>query len=232
MHMQSTTTTQSPLKLSGVVRTFKQGDTELQVLRGIDLTLHSGEMVALVGPSGAGKSTLLQIAGLLERPTAGDVEIDGQSCAKLGDKARTLIRRSSLGFVYQYHHLLREFTATENVMVPQLINKLSKREAREHAQRLLERVGLGHRLTHRPARLSGGEQQRVAMARALANEPRLLLADEPTGNLDSETGDGVFDLLSELVHETGLAALIATHNMDLAKRMDRVVSVHDGRLVE
>jgi lipoprotein-releasing system ATP-binding protein len=221
-----------PLRLRAIVRTFRQGEAELEVLRGIDLTLDAGELVALVGPSGAGKSTMLQIAGLLERPTAGDVEIDGESCGKLGDKARTLIRRNKLGFVYQHHHLLREFSATENVMVPQLIDKRPKRVARERAQALLERVGLGHRLTHRPARLSGGEQQRVAVARALANEPSLLLADEPTGNLDSTTGAGVFEMLAELVRETGLAALIATHNMDLARRMDRIVTMHDGVLHE
>jgi lipoprotein-releasing system ATP-binding protein len=221
-----------PLRLRGIVRTFRQGDAVLKVLRGIDLTLHSGELVALVGPSGAGKSTMLQIAGLLERPTAGDVEIDGVSCGKLGDRARTLIRRNKLGFVYQYHHLLREFSATENVMVPQLIDKRSKREARERARALLERVGLGHRLNHRPSRLSGGEQQRVALARALANRPALLLADEPTGNLDSETGNGVFAMLTELVRETGLAALIATHNMELAQRMDRIVRMQDGVLLE
>ncbi|MGF1624105.1 MAG: ABC transporter ATP-binding protein [Alphaproteobacteria bacterium] len=221
-----------PLRLKSVVRTFRQGDAVLQVLRGIDLVLRSGEMVALVGPSGAGKSTMLQIAGLLERPTAGDVEIDGQVCGKLGDKARTLIRRNKLGFVYQHHHLLREFSATENVMVPQLIDKRSKRAARDRARALLERVGLGHRLTHRPSRLSGGEQQRVAVARALANAPTLLLADEPTGNLDSETGGHVFELLTGLVRETGLAALIATHNMDLAERMDRIVTMRDGVLYE
>jgi len=221
-----------PLRLRAIVRTFRQGDAELEVLRGVDLTLDVGELVALVGPSGAGKSTMLQIAGLLERPTDGDVEIDGESCGKLGDKARTLIRRSKLGFVYQHHHLLREFSATENVMVPQLIDKRPKRAARDRAQALLERVGLGHRLTHRPARLSGGEQQRVAVARALANEPSLLLADEPTGNLDSITGAGVFEMLAELVRETGLAALIATHNMELARRMDRIVTMHDGVLQE
>jgi lipoprotein-releasing system ATP-binding protein len=225
-------TERPPLRLRAIVRTFRQGEAELEVLRGIDLTLDAGELVALVGPSGAGKSTMLQIAGLLERPTAGDVEIDGESCGRLGDKARTLIRRNKLGFVYQHHHLLREFSATENVMVPQLIDKRPKRAARERAQALLERVGLGHRLTHRPARLSGGEQQRVAVARALANEPSLLLADEPTGNLDSTTGAAVFEMLAELVRETGLAALIATHNMDLARRMDRIVTMHDGLLQE
>ncbi|MEZ5669188.1 MAG: ABC transporter ATP-binding protein [Alphaproteobacteria bacterium] len=221
-----------PLRLSGVTRTFRQGDTELEVLRGIDLTLNRGELVALVGPSGAGKSTLLQLAGLLERPTAGEVEIDGQPCGRLGDRARTLMRRNNLGFVYQYHHLLREFSAVENVMIPQLIEGAPKREARARATELLVRVGLERRLTHRPSRLSGGEQQRVAVARSLANRPHLLLADEPTGNLDSETGDSVFAMLTELVRETGLAALIATHNQELARRMDRVVVLRDGQLHE
>jgi len=220
------------LRLSALTRDFRQGDATLHVLRGVELTINTGEMVSLVGPSGAGKSTLLQIAGLLERPTSGDVEIDGQSCGKLGDKARTLLRREKLGFVYQHHHLLPEFTASENVMIPQLIHGVPKSKARERANALLDRVGLSHRLTHRPSRLSGGEQQRVAVARALANDPQLVLADEPTGNLDVETGDGVFGLFTELVRETGLAALIATHNLDLAARMDRRVTLGEGVLHE
>lgn len=224
--------TQTPMQLKAVTRTFRQGDSELQVLRGVDLVMNSGELVALVGPSGSGKSTMLQIAGLLERPTGGDVEIDGASCGRLGDKARTLMRRNKLGFIYQHHHLLREFSALENVMVPQLIDGRSKSDARDRARELLDRVGLSHRLSHRPSRLSGGEQQRVAVARSLANRPSLLLADEPTGNLDSETGDGVFEMLLELVRETGMAALIATHNTELAERMDRVVAMRDGRLIE
>lgn len=224
--------TQTPMQLKAVTRTFRQGDSELQVLRGVDLVMNSGELVALVGPSGSGKSTMLQIAGLLERPTGGDVEIDGTSCGRLGDRARTLMRRNKLGFIYQHHHLLREFSALENVMVPQLIDGRSKSDARDRARALLDRVGLSHRLSHRPSRLSGGEQQRVAVARSLANQPSLLLADEPTGNLDSETGDGVFAMLLELVRETGMAALIATHNTELAERMDRVVAMRDGRLIE
>ncbi len=220
------------LSLRGLKRTFHQGDATLDVLNGADLTIRAGEIVALVGPSGAGKSTLLQIAGLLERPDGGEVIIDGKNCARLSDDKRTALRREHLGFVYQYHHLLPEFSALENVCLPQLIRGRSKREARVRAQALLDSMGLGKRADHRPGQLSGGEQQRVAIARALANAPRLLLADEPTGNLDPHTSDGVFVELLRLVREEGLAALIATHNPELARRMDRTVSLRDGLVVE
>jgi lipoprotein-releasing system ATP-binding protein len=218
------------LELVGVTRVFRQGGVELAVLNGIDLALRPGELVALVGPSGAGKSTLLHLAGLLERPSAGEVRIGGEECGGLGDERRTLLRRSTLGFVYQFHHLLPEFSALENVMVPQMIAGVARRAAREKAAGLLRLVGLGERLGHRPARLSGGEQQRVAIVRALANDPKVLLADEPTGNLDHQTAEGVMATLIELTRATGLAALIATHNLDLARRLDRIVALEDGRL--
>ncbi|MBL4692408.1 MAG: ABC transporter ATP-binding protein [Magnetovibrio sp.] len=220
------------LKFAGVVRNFGRGHTELHVLKGADLTIGSGEIVALVGPSGSGKSTLLQIAGLLEKPDAGEVYIAGEACSKLNDDRRTEIRRKHLGFVYQYHHLLPEFSAVENIVIPQIIAGLSKPLARERALQLLETLGLTDRITHRPAELSGGEQQRVAIARALANAPSLLLADEPTGNLDPDTADSVFNILLNLTRQVGLTALIATHNMDLASRMDRIVKVEDGHLIE
>lgn len=216
------------LALRGVTRVFRQGERQLKVLRGIDLTLTRGELVALVGPSGAGKSTLLHIAGLLERPDGGSVEVGGIACSTLSDSDRTRIRRDTVGFVYQFHHLLPEFSALENVMLPQLIAGLSKREARERARQLLGMVGLAERASHRPGRLSGGEQQRVAIVRAIANVPRVLLADEPTGNLDPSTAEGVFQQLQKLVKATGLSALIATHNLDLARRMDRVLELKDG----
>ncbi len=219
------------LALSGVTRAFVQGDTRLEVLRGATLSLAPGELVALVGPSGAGKSTLLHIAGLLERPDGGAVAIAGVDCGPLSDDKRTLIRRKSLGFVYQFHHLLPEFSALENVMLPQMIAGRSRREARTRAQALLERLGVGPRAAHRPGQLSGGEQQRVAIARAVANEPALLLADEPTGNLDPATAETVFAELARLVRDRGLAALVATHNLALAGRMDRTVSLEDGRIV-
>lgn len=220
------------LALRGVTRTFKQGgERALKVLRGIDLTLVRGELVALVGPSGAGKSTLLHIAGLLERPDGGSVEVGGIACSTLSDADRTRIRRDTVGFVYQFHHLLPEFSAIENVMLPQLIAGLSKREARERARQLLAMVGLTERASHRPGRLSGGEQQRVAIVRAIANVPRVLLADEPTGNLDPTTAEGVFQQLHKLVKATGLSALIATHNLDLARRMDRMLELKDGAVV-
>ncbi len=216
------------LVLRGVTRVFRQGERQLKVLRGVDLTLTRGELVALVGPSGAGKSTLLHIAGLLERPDGGSVEVGGIACSTLSDGDRTRIRRDTVGFVYQFHHLLPEFSALENVMLPQLIAGLSKREARERARQLLGMVGLAERASHRPGRLSGGEQQRVAIVRAIANVPRVLLADEPTGNLDPSTAEGVFQQLQKLVKATGLSALIATHNLDLARRMDRVLELKDG----
>jgi lipoprotein-releasing system ATP-binding protein len=218
------------LELRGVRRVFRQAGTELPVLNGIDLVLHPGEIIALVGPSGAGKSTLLHVAGLLERPDGGVVLIDRADCGSLSDERRTLLRRSHVGFVYQFHHLLPEFSALENVMLPQMIAGVARRRARGKAAELLGRVGLAARSGHRPARLSGGEQQRVAIARALANDPAILLGDEPTGNLDHATGENVMGTLLDLVHRSGLAALIATHNLDLAHRLDRIVALEDGRL--
>ena len=219
------------LSLSNIVRTFHQGRVTLQVLRGANLTINEGEVVALVGPSGAGKSTLLHITGLLEKADSGDVVIGGTSCSKLDDDALTRIRRDKLGFVYQYHHLLAEFSARENIVIPQIIAGRTKSVARARADEVLDWMGLSDRAEHRPARLSGGEQQRVAIARAIANTPRLLLADEPTGNLDPDTAAEVFDVLLRLARGAGLAALIATHNMDLAARMDRIIRLADGQLV-
>ncbi|MGB6503394.1 MAG: ABC transporter ATP-binding protein, partial [Xanthobacteraceae bacterium] len=204
----------------------------LDVLRGAELAVWAGQSVALVGPSGAGKSTLLHIAGLLEHPDAGEVYIDTSPTTLLSDIARTRIRRTEIGFVYQFHHLLPEFSALENVVLPQMIRGLSRREARARASELLSYLGLKDRLAHRPAELSGGEQQRVAIARAVANAPRILLADEPTGNLDVHTADHVFATLNELVRASGLAAIIATHNMDIAAQMDRRVTIRDGVIVE
>ena len=218
------------LELRGVRRIFTQAGTELRVLNGVDLALYPGKVAALVGPSGAGKSTLLHIAGLLERADGGAVLIGGEDCGSLSEERRTLLRRSHVGFVYQFHHLLPEFSALENVMLPQMIAGVARRSARGKAAELLDRVGLGPRAGHRPARLSGGEQQRVAIVRALANDPEILLADEPTGNLDHATGGSVMDTLLDLVRRTGLAALIATHNLDLARRLDRIVALEDGRL--
>ncbi len=212
-------------------KAFRQGGIELVVLDGVDLALAPGELAALVGPSGAGKSTLLHVAGLLERPDSGSVVVEGRDCSGLGDEARTLLRRTALGFVYQFHHLLPEFSALENVMLPQLIAGATRPAARRKAEMLLGQVGLGERLSHRPARLSGGEQQRVAIVRALANDPKVLLADEPTGNLDHATAEHVTDILIEVVRSSGLAALIATHNLDLARRLDRVLTLADGKLV-
>ncbi|MBO5442332.1 MAG: ABC transporter ATP-binding protein [Alphaproteobacteria bacterium] len=221
---------QPTLSLKKVHKSFKQGSQNLEVLRGVDLDIMPGEVVALLGPSGSGKSTLLQIAGLLDRPTKGDIHLDGQKCSKLGDAMRTYLRRDYLGFVYQYHNLLPDFDAMENVMLPQLIAGTNEKTAKEKAQWLLSRLGLERRLKHRPAELSGGEQQRVAIARALANAPKLLLADEPTGNLDPKTAEIVFAELLAIVKETGLSALIATHNFELADRMDRKVTLKDGKL--
>ncbi len=218
------------LELRQVRKVFRQGGVELAVLNGIDLVLDAGEIVALVGPSGAGKSTLLHVAGLLERPDGGSVLIEGRDCGGLSDEHRTLLRRRALGFVYQFHHLLPEFSALENVMLPQMIAGIARRVARDKATALLQRVGLGERLSHRPARLSGGEQQRVALVRALANDPKILLADEPTGNLDHTTAASVMDTLIEIVRGSGLAALIATHNLELAHRLDRILALEDGRL--
>lgn len=202
----------------------------LEVLRGINLIINKGEMVALVGPSGAGKSTLLHSAGLLEKPTSGQVIIGDKPSESLNDQERTILRRHTIGFVYQFHHLLPEFTALENVMIPQLIAGVSKANAKKRALELLNKVGLENRVSHRPAKLSGGEQQRVAIARALANHPKLLIADEPTGNLDPETAETVFALLRSLTRSEGLAALVATHNYDLAHKMDRIVTLHNGQL--
>jgi lipoprotein-releasing system ATP-binding protein len=219
------------LELDAVVRRYRQAGGALEILRGASLRLMPGEAVALVGPSGAGKSTLLHVAGLLEAPDAGRVLVDGQDGGRLGDRERTLLRRRALGFVYQFHHLLPEFSALENVIVPQMIAGRPRREAARRAAELLERVGLSARAGHRPGRLSGGEQQRVAIVRAIANAPRVLLADEPTGNLDPGTASGVYEELVRLVRETGLAVLMATHNPELAARMDRIVRLQDGVLV-
>ena len=220
------------LTLDGVTKAYNHGKpSEVTVLQGVDLTVPAGEVVALVAPSGAGKSTLLHIAGLLDTPDAGRVAIGGDDMTDLGDRRRTAVRRRDVGFIYQFHHLLPEFSALENIVVPQLANGVADGAARDRALKLLDTVGVAPRAGHRPAALSGGEQQRVAFCRALANEPRLLLADEPTGNLDPGTSDTVFAALMELVRGTGLAALIATHNLELAGRMDRVLRLDNGRLV-
>jgi lipoprotein-releasing system ATP-binding protein len=220
------------LRLSAVSRVYKEGEISLEIFRGLELSLKPGEIVALVGPSGAGKSSLLHIAGLLEAPSGGEIYVDGAAASGLPERERTRIRRDTIGFVYQAHHLLPEFNALENVVLPQLIAGVSRGAAAKEATRLLTLMGLGHRLTHRPAQLSGGEQQRVAIARALANSPKILLADEPTGNLDSRTAGGVFEALIAVVRTEGLAALIATHNVELAAKMDRALTLHEGRLVE
>ena len=220
------------LELKKITKSFKQGSQNLEVLRGIDLDIHAGEVVALLGPSGSGKSTMLQIAGLLEQPTKGEIYLNGQKCSKLNDIMRTLLRRDYLGFVYQYHNLLGDFDALENVVLPQLIAGKKLKEAEERAKWLLCRLGLEKRLKHRPAALSGGEQQRVAIARALANAPKLLLADEPTGNLDPKTSDIVFAELVTIVKEPGLSALIATHNFELANKMDRKVTLDNGKIID
>lgn len=220
-----------PLVLRGVGRTYRSGAAELVVLRDANLVLHPGEIVALVAPSGTGKSTLLHLAGLLERPDTGAVLVDGRDAGALPDPARTAIRRDAIGFVYQFHHLLGEFTALENVVLPQMIAGRSRRDAEKRAKDLLGTLGLAARTTHLPGKLSGGEQQRVALARALANAPRVLLADEPTGNLDVGTSSVVFDALLDVVRSQGVAALIATHNPELAARMDRRVTLQDGQVV-
>lgn len=223
--------TQATLILDSITRNFDQGDETLQVLHGIDFEIKPGEIVALVGHSGAGKSTLLQIAGLLEPPSAGKVIMAGKATADLSDAERTELRNRYVGFVYQFHHLLPEFSAVENVMIPQLIAGTSVEMAQVRAIELLTKLGLSHRLEHRPKKLSGGEQQRVAIARALANSPKILLADEPTGNLDYATSDVVFGEMMQLVRETGMSALIATHNPDLAKKMDRIIEIKSGKIV-
>ena len=223
---------ESVLRLDRVARRYVQGDVTLEVFSDISLAIARGELVALLGQSGAGKSSLLHMAGLLEAPSAGQITIDGLSAASLSDAERTRLRRDRIGFVYQAHHLLPEFSALENVVIPQLIKGTSRQDAEREATRILGRLGLGKRLTHRPAQLSGGEQQRVAIARALANHPSLLLADEPTGNLDPKTADGVFASLVDLVRDEGLAALVATHNNELARRMDRALLLHESRLSE
>ena len=218
--------------LHGIERHYRQGDATLDILKGAELAVWPGQSVALIAPSGAGKSTLLHIAGLLERQDGGEVYINDLATSQLNDSERTRIRRNDIGFVYQAHHLLPEFTALENVMLPQMLRGLSRREASARAAELLGYLGLKERVTHRPAELSGGEQQRVAIARAVANAPRVLLADEPTGNLDPRTADYVFKSLTQLVRASGLAAVIATHKMDIAARMDRRVTLRDGQVVE
>ena len=220
------------LSVRGVTRTYQSAAGPLTVLKGVDLDVMPGEVVGLIGPSGSGKSSLLHAAGLLERPTSGDILIDGRDVGDLPERARTHIRLASIGFVYQFHHLLAEFDARDNVALPLRIAGVGQAEARARAEETLTALGLGERLTHQPAQMSGGEQQRVAVARALANRPRLLLADEPTGNLDPATSQTVFEALHDLVKKTGVAALIATHNMELAGHMDRVFALKDGHLEE
>jgi len=220
------------IHLTRIERHYRQGDDRLDILNGAELAVWSGQSVALIAPSGAGKSTLLHIAGLLEQQDAGEVFINDLATSVLGDAARTRLRRTEIGFIYQAHHLLPEFTAMENVMLPQMIRGLKKSAAQERGRELLGYLGLKDRIDHRPGELSGGEQQRVAIARAVANAPRILLADEPTGNLDPRTSERVFSALTQLVRASGLAAIIATHNMDLAARMDRRVTLHDGKVVE
>jgi lipoprotein-releasing system ATP-binding protein len=219
------------LQLRGIRRDYASGARMLEVLKGADLDVYPGELVGLIGPSGSGKSSLLHAAGLLERPTAGQVFLRGQDCSRLNDKARSRVRLATLGFVYQFHHLLAELSAEDNIALPLMISGHSGRSARERALSLLTELGLGDRAHHQPAQLSGGEQQRVAIARAMANRPKVILADEPTGNLDPVTSLGVFQTFHELAREQGAAALIATHNMELARYMDRVFALKDGRLV-
>ena len=219
------------LRLENITRRYKEGEGQLEIFRDLNMVLQAGEVVALVGQSGAGKSSLLHMAGLLEAPSAGEIYVDGQAVSRLSDQERTRIRRDMIGFVYQAHHLLPEFDALENVVMPQMIAGKSRGEAGVEAKRILTALGLGARLTHRPAQLSGGEQQRVAIARALANRPKILLADEPTGNLDPKTAGGVFDSLIAITRAQGVGALIATHNFALAARMDRALLLDEGRLL-
>lgn len=225
-------TSESALRLSGVSKSYRQGADRVDVLTGVDLEVAPGEVAALTAPSGAGKTTLLQIAGLLDQPDAGEVSLGGADVRQMDDAARSRLRARSLGFVFQFHHLLPEFTALENVVMPQIIGGVGKREARRRAAELLEMLGLKDRLTHRPGELSGGEQQRTAVARALANRPRLVLADEPTGNLDRDTALGVVNALITLAHETGVGMLVATHNPELAALMDRRLTLSAGKLIE
>jgi len=220
------------LALRGVTRAYRTGEGELEVLKGVDLDVYPGEVIGLIGPSGSGKSSLLHAAGLLERPTTGQIFVEGRDCSTLSDAVRTRLRLGLIGFVYQFHHLLPEFSALDNVALPQMIGGQTRAVARETAKGLLETLGLGHRLNHQPGQLSGGEQQRVAIARALANAPRVVLADEPTGNLDPATSGAVFQNLYDLTRDTGVALVIATHNMELARHMDRVFALHEGRLVQ
>ena len=222
----------SVLELRKIVRTYKSRAEELHILKSVDFTLRAGETVALVGPSGAGKSTLLHTAGLLEQTQGGQIIVGGRDATQMNDKARTALRSSTIGFVYQFHHLLPEFSAEENIMLPQMMNGIGRKDAMHRAQDLLSQVGLSARARHRPSEMSGGEQQRVAIARALANNPAILLADEPTGNLDPNTANGVFDMLVNLTKQNNLAAIIATHNFDLAGRMDRKIELRDGMLIE
>ena len=220
------------LSLRGLDLTFHQGERDIEILKQASGEVYAGETVGLLGPSGAGKSSLLHILGLLDRPNKGSVVLDGDDCIAASDHERTLVRRSKLGFIYQFHHLLQEFNALENVLLPQLILGVPKAKAEARARQLLGDLGLSDRLEHRPGQLSGGEQQRVAIARGVANSPKLLLADEPTGNLDPETAGAVFEQLLELVHNTGLTAIIATHNLDLARRMNRTWKLDQGKLAE
>jgi lipoprotein-releasing system ATP-binding protein len=220
------------LKLDHVARRYTQGEVTLEVFRNINAQLQPGELVALVGPSGTGKSSLLHMAGLLEAPSGGEIFLNGAAASRLPDRERTRLRRDTIGFVYQAHHLLPEFDALENVMLPQMIAGKSRKDAKAEAARLLDVMGLSGRLHHRPSQLSGGEQQRVAIARALANKPKILLADEPTGNLDPKTAGGVLEALIAVVRNEGAAALVATHNLDLAAKMDRVLALHEGKLME
>ena len=220
------------LSIRGLRRTYRSGDKTLTVLNGVDLDVRPGEIVGLIGPSGSGKSSLLHAAGLLEHPDAGQIVVEGRDCSNLSDRQRTRVRLATIGFVYQAHHLLAEFTALDNVALPQMIAGRSRKAARARASELLSSLGLAERVDHQPAQMSGGEQQRVAIARALANAPRLLLADEPTGNLDPHTSSAVFESLYALARQEGVAALVATHNLDLARHMDRVVALKDGHLEE